>query len=299
MRHYGQTSILAVGLSLGIAAPLWTPLVAQQPPPLEPLITRATDYVEDFIEGFSHVVAEEQYVQNRLEVRMEGSRGTFIGTPQITETRTIKSDWLLVLPRGAEHWYVFRDVFEVDGRPVRDRDGRLAKLFLDSGDTNGAIRSADEIAAEGNRFHFSEAGTYDQPVFALGLLQRAYRTRLRFTLNGQDKAAGPNIWVVKFDETARPTIIRGANGENVIAQGRFWIDAASGRVVQTELTATALGVQSTVTTTFALDRGLGIYVPTGMRTRFRRGVMGRELQGTATYGGFRRFDVRTEERLPQ
>src|SRR5688500_9152892 len=83
-------------------------------PGLEQLIERATAYVEEFMTTFSRLVAEEQYIQDRFEVRLEGSRGSFLGTPQKTEVRRLRSDLLLVLPRGAEEWLVFRDVFEVD-----------------------------------------------------------------------------------------------------------------------------------------------------------------------------------------
>jgi hypothetical protein len=39
------------------------------------------------------------------------------------------SDFLLVTGEASD-WHQFRDVREVDGRPVPDRDRRLTELFL-------------------------------------------------------------------------------------------------------------------------------------------------------------------------
>ena len=111
-------------------------LRAQQAFTVEQLLDRATSYVEDLVAKLSRVVAEEQYVQEYLLSGVEGSRGSFLGSPKVVERRTLKSDLLLVKPAGLDQWLVFRDVFEVDARPVRDRENRLAKLFLDSRDTS-------------------------------------------------------------------------------------------------------------------------------------------------------------------
>jgi hypothetical protein len=96
---------------------------------------------------------------------------------------------------------------------------------------------------------------------------------------------------------ARPTIIRGDDGAEFVAIGKVWIHAATGRVVRTEMDASNVNIQARVTTVFAADDGLGIHVPVEMQYRFRRGTLGSELRGTATYGRFRQFEVRTEEKV--
>ena len=78
----------------------------------------------DFISKVTRVVAEEQYVQEYLDASVEGSRGNFQGAPRVRERRTLKSDLLLVKPAITEQWLSFRDVYEVDGRAVRDREDR-------------------------------------------------------------------------------------------------------------------------------------------------------------------------------
>src|SRR5262249_48981907 len=94
-----------------IATIATAPLAAQDPPMAEPtlpvVLTRVGDYVKRFETDLSNIVAEEHYTQ---EVR----RGIALGA-----VRELKSDLLLVRPSPGEAYLQFRDVFEVDGRPIR------------------------------------------------------------------------------------------------------------------------------------------------------------------------------------
>ena len=82
----------------------------------EELLGRATAYVQYFVNQFANVVAEERYTQE---------------TTSPHRRRVLRSDILMVMFPGATEWLVFRDVAEVDGKPVRDREERLTKLFVD------------------------------------------------------------------------------------------------------------------------------------------------------------------------
>lgn len=269
-------------------------LRGQQAFTLEQLLDRSSAYVEDLVAKFSRVVAEEQYTQEYLIASPEGS-GRVPGAPKVAERRTLKSDLLLVKPAGLDQWFIFRDVFEVDAREVRDRENRLAKLFLESRDTVTAIERAHEIARASAQFNIRQIGTVDNPMLALGFLQRVYRARFRFTLRGRDAEAGPDVWILEYRETARPTLMRGTDNKDVFARGRYWVDAASGRIARTEVVFNTLGSESSVTTSFALDERLSAHVPVEMR--FKRGAVKYEVRGTATYGRFRQFEVGTEEAI--
>ena len=96
------------------------------------LVNRASTYVERFQQSFGSVVAEERYEQKLRRIPNPTStsvqqRGG--GGPAET---TLVSDFLLVEVKG-EGWLPFRDVFERDGKPVRDREQRLAAIFLKGG----------------------------------------------------------------------------------------------------------------------------------------------------------------------
>jgi hypothetical protein len=290
VRRFSSSALVAAALLA------WPPAASTQDPGLDELLARATAYVEEFVGKFSRVVAEERYLQEVYEVRMEGSRGTFLGVPQLIERRRLQSDLLLVQTPGAARWLVLRDVFMVDDRPVRDRAERLTRLFLDAPDSATALDRAGVIAREGTRHALRNTGTIDHPLFAIGFLQRLYRERFRFSGGGADPTAS-TFRIVEFREMARPTIIRGDDGAEFVAIGKVWIHAATGRVVRTEMDASNVNIQARVTTVFAADDGLGIHVPVEMQYRFRRGTLGSELRGTATYGRFRQFEVRTEEKV--
>jgi hypothetical protein len=283
---------LAVAIAMVV---FFTDARAQQASSVEQLLDRASVFVESLIVKLSRVVAEEQYVQEYLDSSIQGSRGNFQGAPQVRERRRLVGDLLLVKPSESDPWHVFRDVFEVDGRPVRDRENRLEQVLLKATDTADAVKRAQQIAAESSRFNIKEIGTVDNPLLALGLLQRAYRPRFRFTLRGRDATVGENVWIVEYRETARPTLMRGSGDKDIVAHGKYWIDSTNGHIAKTELLFNALGTESSVTTTFEMDDRLGTPVPVEMR--FKRGGSLNEVRGVATYGRFRQFEVGTEETI--
>ncbi len=239
------------------------------------LVAQATAYVVDFLDRFSNVVAEERYIQQTTSPRRR---------------RELRSDFLLVKPPGSNEWFQFRDVFEVDGAPVRDRDERLAKLFLD--EPGNALARAAEVTRDSSRFNLeSSIGTVNKPLLAIAYLQPRYAARFWFTVGPIDRSVGAGVRLVQFEEWARPTILRraGANGD-LPTRGRMWIEEGTGRVVKTELRAG----EAEIVTTFAFDVNLQVAVPVEMRERYLRLF---EITGVATYGRFRRFEVRAEEEI--
>ena len=209
---------------------------AQQPAiTLDQLLDRGTAHVSALVARLTRVVAEEQYVQEYLVAGVEGSRGTFKGAPRVIERRRLTSDVLLVKLPEVEQWLVFRDVFEVDGKPVRDRHDRLTKLFVESQDTVAAVEQAIQIGAESARFNIRPIGTVDNPLLALGFLQSAYHPRFRFSMRGREASAGADAWIVEFQETRRPSIIRTGGDRDIFARGRYWIGGSDGHIMRTEV----------------------------------------------------------------
>src|SRR5262245_36775312 len=114
-----------------------TVLAAQTPAPLStPQLTeRAAVYVTRLAARISGVVMEEAYAQDVPSVSRLGYRTSL---PRGPVHRDLKSDLLLVRPGGYDAWMQFRDVFEVDGKKVRDRNDRLTKLFLEPSKGTGS-----------------------------------------------------------------------------------------------------------------------------------------------------------------
>jgi outer membrane lipoprotein-sorting protein len=244
------------------------------PPALDNLLTRAAAYVADYEAKFSAVVAEENYRQTADRV------------PSLTARRQLKSD-VLVLNTGASGWMGFRDVYEIDGRSVRDHDARLSKLFVDN--AADTMTHARQIADESARYNLgSVKRNINIPTMALSYLRRENLPRSNFQLDGTAKIDGIQTAVLNFTERARPTIIHSGDAD-APATGRFWIDDASGRIVRSQLKLTSSKLTATITVSYATVPKLDIWVPVSMTENYRS--PGENISGNASYSNFRRFNV--------
>lgn len=301
MRVLGWTAVCCL-------AALATAAAAQQPlpdPTLEPLLAKATWYVLEFVDKLSNVVAEEHYVQDSnvmlatIAIPGLGGRGgpAMSGPRGSAKHRELKADFLIVKTPG-ESWQPFRDVFEVDHIPMRDREERLAKLFLNKRTDAEAQQRAQAIADESARYNLGAVRrTINNPVFALIFLQPDAREHFRFTMGKPDRRMGDNIRVVEYVEDMRPTLIVGLPGQDMPAYGRFWIDVDTGRVVKSEVRVDQKGIKANLTTVFRADERLGIDVPAEMHEDYD--LDNSRVTGTATYSRFRRFEVSATEELAQ
>src|SRR5437588_5579928 len=148
--------------------------------PLDELLDRVAWYLDYFVDEFENVVAEEIYVQDSSMLLpsfspMPGGRGGAFPPPPPPSDgararhRDLRSDFLLVKSPDTAALVPFRDVIEVDGVPVRDREARLAKLFL-SEHGGGAMEHAEKIGAEGARYNLGNMrSTLGNPVLGLGV----------------------------------------------------------------------------------------------------------------------------------
>jgi formylglycine-generating enzyme required for sulfatase activity len=281
-------------LTLTAAAVAVAPIAAQGPPPLDVVMARAATYVSSFIERFANVVAEEHYVQDTLgnlpTVALGGRSSVQVGVQ--SRRRELKADFLLV-KMGPGEWLPFRDVFEVDGAAVRDREQRLQKLFVQS-KAEDALAQAAQITRESSRYNIGALQrTVNTPILALTYLGPDTQDRFKFTLGRRDPTAGEHVWVIEFKETARPTHVRGLRDLDIPSSGRFWIDVETGRVARTELALDTQGVRARLTTSFRVDERFQIDVPFEMREQYY--LDRSQVTGTATYTRFRKFDVNADE----
>lgn len=247
-------------------------------PDLQTLLDMASAYELKFIHDFENVVAEEVYVQE-------------MSTPR--RKRTIKSDYLFVKYPDVSGLMALRDPFEVDGKPVRDATSadRMMKLFTSP--VPNAILRARALAEEGGRYNLLDIGTLNNPVLTMAMLQSEYRQRFRWNLAGIEKSLGPTIRTVRFEEFRVPSILKMGANQDMLSRGLMWVDEQTGRVVRTRLQAGPFRVPPEIVTTFRHDDELGIDVPAEMKDWYpdRQG----EIKGVATYGRFRRFQVKTAE----
>jgi formylglycine-generating enzyme required for sulfatase activity len=269
---------------------------------LDALLTRAAWYLEYFVDQFENVVAEEICIQDASVMMpsftpMAGRGGGAAQTSAVELSRArhrdLRSDFLLVKSPSSADLVPFRDVIEVDGVPVRDREQRLAKLFINP--SADAMAQAERVRDEGARYNLGNLrSTIGNPMLALGVLQLTYQPRFHFSLGKEDRNVGAGVWIVDYKEEAPPAMVRGEAGGDLFAHGRLWVELATGRVLKTELQVEQPSVRAIVTATFRYDERFGIAVPMEMRERYTIGN-GNRVNTVATYGRFRRFNVIAEE----
>jgi hypothetical protein len=302
--------VLAVALATLSVQP-----AAQTPPapPLDAILRAAGAYVGQLVLDTSGIVLEENYAQ---QVRV-----------QVVTTRHLRSD-LTVMTDRDEGWIEFRDVFEVDDKPIRDRDDRLVKLFANP---NGDARAqARRIIAEGARYNLDVASmrisrSINLPMTALRFLWPSNQSRSRFNRTGYANVSDHRTAVVEFRETAKPRLI--GSSDDAASHGTLWIEPDTGRVLRTQLQLTTAKdraqTAATITVNYALDQKIAIWIPhameehyevtrtdtsdaaavtpqsngrliTGMETVPSPTVLG-TIDGQATYSNVRRFNVAVEE----
>ena len=274
-------------------------------PQLDDLLNRAAWYLDYFIEQFENVVAEESYVQDASLLLpsyrpIPGRGGAILAAPSPTEIgrarhRDLRSDFLLVKSPDTSALVAFRDVLSVDGVAVRDREQRLARLFLEA--PPDSMSQAQRIGDEGARYNLGNMrSTLGNPVLGLGVLQFSYQSRFKFSLGKEDRGVATGVWIVEYQEVASPAMIRGEANRDLFAHGRVWIDSSNGSVLKTELMVEQPAVRAQIVTTFRVDDRLTIAVPSEMREQYSFNS-GSKITTVASYGRFRRFDVTSDENV--
>ena len=288
-----------------IAAPLRAQL--PEPDPLKLTLARAATFVERYAARTSGLVIEEAYVQDVQQVNRFGYR---VNLRNGATHRTLKSDLLLVRIAGTEAWMQFRDVFEVDGRKLRDRTDRLQKLFVEP--SKNSASQADKIVKESARYNIGDVErTINLPLLGLTVLDRNAQQGFEFRLDDTKEVAGnifalpktadfavpPGAVAVAFRETQIQTMVRTPQGKNLAAQGRFWFDPSTGHVVMTELRIDEWTLAAVVHVAYRQRGEIDLPMPIAMHEMYENRLNSRRVEGTATYSNVRQFHVNVDEQL--
>jgi hypothetical protein len=274
-------------------------------PPLSAVLNRAAAYVERFAARAAGIVVAESYVQdvyppmNRFGTVPRNAR-VYSGPLH----RELKSDLLLVRPLGADGWMQFRDVTEVDGRKLKDRNDRLAKLFLQPSTSTAA--QSRKIMEESARYNIGEIErNINLPVLALAVLardmQRGFQFKLdppgeKYDLPRQPPFAPPtDALVVSFTETQLRTMVASPQGKNMPSHGFFWLEAPTSGVLMTEISVEDLSLRATIDVAYSAVGGIDMPVPVEMHERYENKLNGTRVEGKATYANFREFKVNVDE----
>ena len=266
-------AVAAIAATLGPAA-------ASAPPDATgDLLARARASWTAFEAALGSVLAEEDYRQEATWPKT---------LPGNAVVRRLRSELLLFQVPGSAEWVTFRHVEEVDGAaPPEPSPSIVATLADTSRPLDARVGALVRASAFYNLGDFQR--TINTPTFAPIVLRPEHTRRVRFHREGEADIAGVQAVIVRFDETARPTIVRGFGTRNVPMRGRLWLHAATGQVLRSALTMEdrRTSLTATIDVDYGHDAGLGMLVPQVMRERYerRRHVVTTE----ARYRNYRRF----------
>ena len=283
-----------------VAIVVATALLQAQEPTLDSVLLRAAEYVSRYQQQLRGLVAEETYRQN--VTRTSAARPSDARGRQTREGRELKSDLLLVKLGDENFWMQFRDVFEVDRKPVRDRDQRLSKLFIEA--KVDARTQAETIQQESARYNLGPLmRTINVPIMALLFFERTVQPKLKFeqgkagNVKRFDGLAEPSaIWMIEYKEVTKGTLVRGLNDRDIPSRGRIWLDSSNGRVLRTEMISEDTSLRAEINVFYKTESGLDLLVPDEMREIYTIRRNETRIDGRATYGHFRRFTVATTEK---
>jgi hypothetical protein len=261
---------------------------------LETLLIRARAYVADYQTQFETIIGEERYRQDFSQERNIDSEVGVVKTTTIT--RSMRSEVSLAWFPDVSSWFGFRDVVDVDGKPVKDRDRRLARLFFEK-PSGKLLKQALQESARYNLGTIRR--NFNVPMVTLQFLQEDLSRRFRFEDGGHGRAGDRPAQIVRFQEMARPTIIL-SNEADAPSSGRYWIDADTGRVLKTELVLGDRNGEIRISTWYRPDERLGIWVPAKMTERYDYiNRLYDSIQCEARYTNFRRFETGARIVLPK
>src|SRR5512139_859956 len=226
---------------------------------LDALLTRAASRLAAGLGEDGVLAAEERSEQVSKTADPRG------GTPR-SERRRLAAEYVLAGGPGGSGLTVFRDVFEVDGRPVRQRDGRLARLL--SGESETRFDEAGRITAEGSTYDIGFAArNLALTLVPPRVLGPVVRPGFDFRKVAEERVGGVETWRIAYEEWRRPTFIR-QNGADVPVEGALWIGPRDGRIARSRMQAQFGPVSVDILVLYRLDQLPGLLVPTQITERY-------------------------------
>jgi len=246
-------------------------------------------------DGFRQFVAEEQDVQR-----------VFDKSGKVRRERRIRSDYYIVrLPSSRlddpEGLFEFRDVLEVDGKPVRRDPTRLKALLS----TKGASLREEEcrlVGAANERNLFAPGFQLNFTAAVAGYIHAFPNTATNYRLAAESTAESDEI-VVSFAETGPGT--RGQEGPCLSPQpmpgtGTIYLARGDYSILKADVTLVPkmAPVRLRMFAEYKAGPG-GVRVPARrvfsiLQSKWRNGLV---AQAEATYSNFRRFSAESTIRF--
>ena len=259
---------------------------------LRDVLRRAGEYVIGYGGSLETVIADEEYTQ-QLVTPADGG---------VLRERVLRSEIAFVRLAGSQEWQAFRNVINVDGAPVAGAEGRLERVFRSA--PQSIVGQARLIAQESARYNLGPLHrNFNAPTMPLQFLHPSHQERFRFDKRREETVSAERVWVLRFRERPRGTLIRNMNGRDVPVEGLLWVVPEDGRVLRASFFATnflpsdagTARSRADLEVTWRPDQKLGLWVPAEMRERYTgpwvEDASPCDVTGLAVYSNYRRFDV--------
>jgi len=241
-------------------------LGARQTPTVAQVMERVGRYVTGYSEQLPLLVATEHYSQWK-----EDEDGT--ARPW---HRTLISDFVLVRLGAGDDWVAYRDAYQLDDKRLSADTTRLRALFLTGGEQAGSP-SAKKFTSESAAYNMAPiARNFNTPTTALFFARPVNQPRFEFRKTGEETIDGLKVWRIKYKETRRPTLFRGANGADMPVEGSLWVTPDDGRVVRTHMEIALRSARTvnkndslaSVATSYRADPKDGVLLPAEMKETY-------------------------------
>jgi hypothetical protein len=272
-------------------------------PALPDLLKKGGEYADRCVRDFASLAAEETWTQKAFQHRNQ----------RLTGQRRLVSDVVYMAPGGDLRWAQYRDTYEVDGKAVHPKDGRLENLFVKI--TNDSYQKAERIAGDSAQYNIRALGNFDMPTLGLVFMHPDNQARFKWKRKGKGKVGDTEGWKLEFEEATTPAFIGDGAGHDLPSRGTLTV-AEDGTLLQSEVKTKTAGGEFEVDVTVAFGpwqggllvpretREMYIFTPAvaasqglGMRESNQGGAggmgavgatdSGEYIETVATYGNFR------------
>jgi len=250
---------------------------ADSPRSQKAIMARAGQFVIRYAEELPQLVATESSVQ---DLTPQPGHATVV----VAQRRLVAEFAWVGLPGEVEP-IGFRDVIEVDGRPVGPDRRRLVDLLHGPG--RATWSQARAVLEEGARHNLAPGSrNFNLPTVAAFFLHP--ERQKRFSWKRRSEAGAPTC-ELEYRERDRPTLIRHTDGRSIFSRGRVWIDAASGAILRTDLVLELDTFAYGLTTRFERVAAMDLVLPAQLAERYT--TPEEVVTGSATYTNYRRFQT--------
>lgn len=252
------------------------------------LVARASKYVAEYEKQFAFLIADEDYRQKRFDA--DG---------RLAQTRVLKSElFLTYLPADGE-WIAVRDVMEVDGMRMANRDD-LRALLSRGQEVRGSI---GKVIARNAQYNIGRIErNFNEPTLPLLLLDAKRTSRIDFDRRSVAQDGNTTLVTLAFEERDSPTLVSSRDEGPVRARGEFVMDGATGTIRRTVFQLSRPRVEVRLETRYSLDPKLELWLPAVFLERYESGGQGGRrrnndavvhevIEGEARYSNYRRFGV--------